>query len=210
MSVGAQDASRADPDFLEDLALAVRQAGASRLRLADTVGVWNPMEIGAVFTRLRLRVAGLTLGFHGHNDLGMATANSLAAVAAGASSVDVTVGGLGERAGNAALEQVVMALHLSLKRPTGIDTTALWDLCRRVSVASGRAIPEHQPISGSAIHSHESGIHIHALLAIGVLTRPTSLPRSVLARAGSCWASTPEGPHCGTSWPIRALAFQAS
>src|SRR5208337_2819967 len=89
---------------------------------------------------------------------------SLAAVAAGASSVDVTVGGLGERAGNAALEQVVMAMHLSLKRPTGIDTTALWGLCRTVSEASGRAIPAHQPISGSAIHSHESGIHVHALI----------------------------------------------
>ena len=164
VSVGAQDASRADPDFLEDVALAARQAGAGRLRLADTVGVWNPMEISAVFTRLKTRVAGLAFGFHGHNDLGMATANSLAAVAAGASSVDVTVGGLGERAGNAALEQVVMAIHLSLNRQTGIDTTALRDLCLRVSKASGRAIPDHQPIIGRAIHQHESGIHVHAMM----------------------------------------------
>ena len=164
VSVGAQDASRADPEFLEELALAARQAGASRLRLADTVGVWNPMEIGAVFARLKARVGGLALGFHGHNDLGMATANSLAAVAAGASSVDVTVGGLGERAGNAALEQVVMAIHLSLNRQTRIDTTALWRLCRIVSKASGRAIPDHQPISGCAIHTHESGVHVHAMV----------------------------------------------
>ncbi len=203
ISVGAQDASRADPDFLEDLAMAARQAGASRLRLADTVGVWNPMEIGAVFARLKARVAGLALGFHGHNDLGMATANSVAAVAAGASSVDVTVGGLGERAGNAALEQVVMAIHLSLKRQTGIDTTAFWDLCRRVSEASGWAIPDHQPISGSAIHSHESGIHVHALLRD---RRAYEAYRP--AQVGACESQFVLGKHTGSAALRHILADQ--
>jgi homocitrate synthase NifV len=164
VSVGAQDASRADPAFLEKLALAVKESRANRLRLADTVGVWNPMQTGAIFARLGQRVAGLALGFHGHNDLGMATANSLAALAAGANSVDVTVGGLGERAGNAALEQVVMATALTLKRPTGIDTTMLWSICQCVAAASGQVIPTHQPITGSATREHESGIHVHAML----------------------------------------------
>jgi len=203
VSVGAQDASRADPDFLEDLATAARQAGASRLRLADTVGVWNPMEIGAVFARLKARVAGLVLGFHGHNDLGMATANSVAAVAAGASSVDVTVGGLGERAGNAALEQVVMAIHLSLKRQTGIDTMALWDLCRRVSEASGWAIPAHQPISGSAIHSHESGIHVHALLR-----DRRAYEAFQPAQVGACESKFVLGKHTGRAALRHILADQ--
>ncbi|MGO8901169.1 MAG: homocitrate synthase [Isosphaeraceae bacterium] len=203
VSVGAQDASRADPDFLEDLAVAVGQAGAGRLRLADTVGVWNPMEIGAVFARLRARVADLALGFHGHNDLGMATANCLAAVGAGAGSVDVTVGGLGERAGNAALEQVVMAIHLSLKRPTGIDTTAFWKLCRTVSEASGRAIPAHQPISGSAIHSHESGIHVHAML------RDRSAYEAFPpAQVGACESRFVLGKHTGTAALRHILADQ--
>jgi homocitrate synthase NifV len=203
ISVGAQDASRADPDFLEDLAVAARQAGASRLRLADTVGVWNPMEIGAVFARLKARVAGLALGFHGHNDLGLATANSLAAVAAGASSVDVTVGGLGERAGNAALEQVVMAIHLSLKRQTGIDTTALCGLCRRVSEASGRAIPAHQPISGPAIHTHESGVHVHALLR-----DRRAYEAFQPALVGACESQFVLGKHTGSTALRHILADQ--
>ena len=97
VSVGAQDASRADPGFLTELALAVRDAGGDRLRLADTVGVWNPLQAGDAFVRLGGAVPGLWLAFHGHNDLGMATANSVAALDAGARSVDVTVNGLGER-----------------------------------------------------------------------------------------------------------------
>ena len=203
VSVGAQDASRADPDFLENIALTARQAGASRLRLADTVGVWNPLEIGAVFTRIKTCVPGLPLGFHGHNDLGMATANSLAAVAAGAGSVDVTVGGLGERAGNAALEQVVMAVHLSLKRPTGIRTTALFSLCQQVADASGRAMPAHQPITGRAIHSHESGIHVHAMLK-DPRAYAAFQPAEVGARAGEIVL----GKHTGRAALRHVLAGQ--
>jgi len=164
VSVGAQDASRADPGFLVQLARAVRESGGHRLRLADTVGVWNPLQVGEAFSRLGRQVPGLALGFHGHNDLGMATANCIAAIAAGASTVDVTVNGLGERAGNAALEQVVMAVQLSLGASCGIDTRCLLGVCRLVADSAGRPIPRFQPITGRGIFQHESGIHVHALL----------------------------------------------
>jgi homocitrate synthase NifV len=198
VSVGAQDASRAEPAFLTELARAVRDAGGDRFRLADTVGVWNPLQVGAAFTGLRASVPGLTLGFHGHNDLGMATANSIAAIAAGADSVDVTVNGLGERAGNAALEQVVMAARLSLGRDCGVVTEALTALCRRVAEATGRPIPGHQPITGGGIHVHESGIHVHALLR----DRSTFEPFRP-AEVGAPESRLVLGKHSGTA----ALAY---
>ena len=122
VSIGAQDASRAAPSFLARCARTARQAGADRFRLADTVGVWNPFQVHAAIPSLRHAAPELALGFHGHNDLGMATANTLAAVMAGAASVDVTVNGLGERAGNAPLEEVVMALRLTLGQDAAAST----------------------------------------------------------------------------------------
>jgi homocitrate synthase NifV len=129
------------------------------------VGVWNPFQAHAVVLALRDRVRGLSLGFHGHNDLGMATANSLAALLAGAASADVTVNGLGERAGNAPLEEVVMAMRVTLGRATGIDTHRLGELSALVARASGRTLPTNKPITGDDAFRHESGIHVHALLA---------------------------------------------
>ena len=141
VSIGAQDASRSAPSFLARCARTARQAGADRFRLADTVGVWNPFQTHAAILSLRAAVPELALGFHGHNDLGMATANTLAAVLAGAASVDVTVNGLGERAGNAPLEEVVMALRLTLNKTCGIDTRRFGDLSALVARASGRPLP---------------------------------------------------------------------
>lgn len=164
VSVGAQDASRAEPPFLQQIAAAARAAGAHRLRLADTVGVWNPHRTWSTITRLRKLFPDIPLAFHAHNDLGMATANAVAAVQAGAESVDVTVGGLGERAGNAALEEVVMALRVSSGVDCGIQTSGLTEVCRLVARAAGRNIPRFKPIVGSDIFTHESGIHVHALL----------------------------------------------
>ncbi|MEI8196090.1 MAG: pyruvate carboxyltransferase, partial [Phycisphaerae bacterium] len=115
VSVGALDAARAAPQFLDEFACAVAESGAFRLRLADTVGCWNPFQTYVAFARLRNLTPNLLLEFHGHNDLGMATANTLAAFQAGARSLSVTVNGLGERAGNAPLEEVLLALHLSLR-----------------------------------------------------------------------------------------------
>lgn len=164
VSIGAQDASRSAPSFLARCARTARQAGADRLRIADTVGVWNPFQTHAVIHALRQAAPGLTLGFHAHNDLGMATANSLAAIMAGAASADVTVNGLGERAGNAPLEEVVMALRMTLDRTCGIDVRRLADLSALVARASGRTLPTNKPVVGDGVFRHESGIHVRGLL----------------------------------------------
>jgi homocitrate synthase NifV len=165
VSIGAQDASRSAPGFLARCARIARQAGADRLRLADTVGVWNPFQTHAMLLALKAAAGGLALGFHGHNDLGMATANTLAAVLAGAVSVDVTVNGLGERAGNAPLEEVVMALRLTLKKTCGIDARRFGELSALVARASGRPLPPDKPVTGAGVFRHESGIHVRGLLA---------------------------------------------
>ena len=165
VSVGAQDASRSDPSFIVRCARVAQAAGADRFRLADTVGVWSPEQTRASIAALLAAVRGLTIAFHGHNDLGMATANTLSAVSAGAASVDVTVNGLGERAGNAPLEEVVMALRLCMGKRCGIDTRRLREVCRMVSRASGRSIAPNKPIVGERVFSHESGIHVAALVA---------------------------------------------
>lgn len=165
VSVGAQDASRSDPRFLLQCARAAQAAGADRFRVADTVGVWSPEQTRSAIAQVHAAVPGLALGFHGHNDLGMATANTLSAVAAGAASVDVTVNGLGERAGNASLEEVVMALRLCMKRDCGVDSRKLHDLCQLVARASARPIAPNKPIVGERVFCHESGIHVAALFA---------------------------------------------
>jgi homocitrate synthase NifV len=165
VSIGAQDASRCDPGFLIQCARAANAAGADRFRVADTVGVWNPFQAYAALAALRKGVPGMTIGFHGHNDLGMATANTLSAIQGGARSVDVTVNGLGERAGNAPLEEVVMALRVSLNRDYGINARKFHDLCTFVAHVSGRPLPAGKPITGTNAFCHESGIHVRALLA---------------------------------------------
>ena len=138
--------------------------GAHRIRLADTVGIWNPLQTASAILSLREFAGEAVLEFHGHNDLGMATANAIAAIQSGAGSISATVTGIGERAGNAALEQVAMAMRHSLGRPCGIDCRDLQSLCELVARAAGRAIPVSQPITGEAIFQHESGIHCHSLI----------------------------------------------
>lgn len=164
VSVGAQDASRADPVFLAEFAAAAAEGGAFRVRIADTVGCWNPLQVYQAIGQLRLKVPGLVYEFHGHNDLGMATANTLAAYQAGAESLSVTVNGLGERIGNAALEEVLMGLRVSLGMELPFALGGIDKLCRLVARASRRGIPATKPITGSAAFRHESGIHCHALL----------------------------------------------
>ncbi|MDD5348686.1 MAG: hypothetical protein PHQ12_00615 [Chthoniobacteraceae bacterium] len=164
VSVGAQDASRADPVFLAEFAAAALEAGAVRLRLADTVGILTPGQTAAMVGSLRASVPGLPLEFHAHNDLGMAVGNTLAAFEAGARCASVTVNGLGERAGNAALEEVVMALRVGLRTETGIDTRGFSALSRCVAEASGRVLPSGKPVTGEAAFLHESGIHCAGLL----------------------------------------------
>lgn len=164
VSLGLQDASRADLDFLMEFVRLAETVGADRIRLADTVGVWDPMQTYQALTKVRENTSHLLIGFHAHNDLGMATANTLAAIRAGADTVDVTVNGLGERAGNACLDEVVMATRVSLGLDCGIDTQELVSLAVLVEAASGRLLPVNKPITGRSVFLHESGIHVHAML----------------------------------------------
>lgn len=164
VSIGAQDASRTNPTMLIKFAERVQKLGAARVRLADSVGCWNPEAVGRVVRQVHAAVPRLRLGVHMHNDLGMATANSLVAVQNGATDVDVTVTGLGERAGNAPLEQVVMALRTLPEFDHGVRTEDLSVLCDLVARYAGREIPPSQPIVGRDVFRHESGIHVHAML----------------------------------------------
>jgi homocitrate synthase NifV len=163
VSVGGEDASRAAPDFVCSVLLAAEEAGAHRFRFADTLGVLDPLQSYFVFRRL-CRETDMELEFHGHDDLGMATANTLAAVQGGATHVSVCVLGLGERAGNAALEEVVAALEQIALRKTRVRTERLPALAALVSSSARRPIPEGKPIVGGAAFTHESGIHVAGLL----------------------------------------------
>ena len=159
VSVGAQDAARADPTLLAAFTRRVHELGGHRLRIADTVGVMNPFQVKRFFEALRAAVPDLELAFHAHNDLGMATANTLAAFEGGAAAADVTVAGIGERAGNAALEQVALAVPA-----LEIQRSRLAPLCVMVLDAANHEAPRCAPIIGKNVFSHESGIHVHAVL----------------------------------------------
>jgi len=163
VSLGGEDSSRADMDFLLELLEVAERAGATRFRFADTLGVLDPFVTLEKFKRLR-QATEMELEIHAHNDLGLATANSLAAVRGGATHVSTTVNGLGERAGNAPLEEVVMTMRLLEKKEPGIDAGALKMLSTLVANASGRAIAVNKAVVGSGIFTHESGIHVSGLL----------------------------------------------
>jgi homocitrate synthase NifV len=161
--VGAEDASRADPEFLWRVAEAAQEAGARRLRFADTLGVMEPFGVRERIADLRALV-DLEIEMHAHDDLGLATANTLAAVRGGASHVNTTVHGLGERAGNAPLEEVVMGLRHLYRLETGVDMQHFRGLSRRVARASGRPVSWHKSLVGAGAFTHEAGIHVDGLL----------------------------------------------
>lgn len=163
VNVGGEDASRADLDFLLRAVVAAEEAGATRFRFADTLGVLDPFATYAVFRRLCAET-DMELEFHGHDDLGLATANTLAAVRGGATHVSVCVLGLGERAGNAPLEEVVAALAQLTTFTTGVRSSALPALASCVASAAQRAIPAGKAIVGDSAFTHESGIHVSGLL----------------------------------------------
>jgi len=164
VTVGAQDASRADLDFIRELAATAASCGTRRFRLADTVGVLNPSSTSALVTAARASANQMEIEFHGHNDLGMAVGNTIAAFQAGAHAASVTVNGLGERAGNAALEEVAMALRISCGVDCGLRMNGIWALSQFVAVASGRALHPAKPVTGEAVFRHESGIHCAGLM----------------------------------------------
>lgn len=161
--VGAEDASRADPDFLAQMAEAAQRAGAERIRFADTVGIMEPFGVLESIRQLR-SVTDLDIEMHAHDDLGLATANTLAAAVAGATHLNTTVNGLGERAGNAALEEVVLGLRQLYGIETGIELHNFTELSSLVARASGDTIGSRKSLIGSAVFSHEAGIHVDGLL----------------------------------------------
>ena len=164
VTVGAQDASRADISYLKDFIGMADFNGASRVRIADTVGILNPLKTYKLIKDIRTVYKNIPLEIHAHNDLGMAVANTVSAYLAGAECLSVTVNGLGERAGNAALEEVAMALELSEEIDCGLKTEMFAQLSDYVAQASCRTLSESKPITGNKVLTHESGIHTNCLL----------------------------------------------
>ncbi|MBE6963994.1 MAG: 2-isopropylmalate synthase [Ruminococcaceae bacterium] len=167
----AEDASRSDWAFLAQCYSNAVAAGATTLNVPDTVGYSTPQEMGELITYLRANVTGVEgvdISVHCHNDLGMAVANSLACIKAGATQVECTVNGIGERAGNASLEELVMALHTRpgyYEAETGINTRQIYRSSKLLSNITGVPIPPSKAIVGANAFAHESGIHQHGVLA---------------------------------------------
>jgi homocitrate synthase NifV len=160
--VGGEDSSRADNEFLHRVLETAQAAGAQRFRFADTLGILDPFATYIAITALRER-SNLEIEIHAHDDLGLATANTLAAAAAGATHLSTTVNGLGERAGNAPLEEVVMALRHVYHIDTGVDARQIPAISALVAKASGRAVAPNKSIVGKSVFTHESGIHVDGL-----------------------------------------------
>lgn len=163
VSVGGQDATRTDQDVLETFVDHAAVCGADRVRIADTVGIVTPLTLMNMMRHLKSSTT-VPLEFHAHNDLGMATANAFCAIEAHCDAVSVSVTGLGERAGNAALEELAVALKLSGRHRTRIRTERLGELCDTVAKASKRPVDNQKPLIGRSVFQHESGIHCNALL----------------------------------------------
>ncbi|AVX21722.1 MAG: homocitrate synthase [Bacillota bacterium] len=163
ISVNAEDASRTDMDFLIQFAKLAKEAGANRLRYCDTIGILDPFT---TYNNVKTLIdsVGIDVEMHTHNDFGMATANALAGVKAGANYVGVTVNGLGERAGNAALEEVVMALKILYGIDLNFKTERFRELSEYVAMASNRELPAWKAIVGTNMFAHESGIHADGAL----------------------------------------------
>ncbi len=165
-----EDASRTEPAFLAQVSQVAVDAGAKTINLADTVGYSVPEEFAELFRYLRANVTGIEnvrLAAHCHDDLGMAVANSLAAVLAGARHIECTINGIGERAGNCSLEEVVMALRTRaafFNVTTGINTKRLFPTSRIVSGITHMPIPRNKAVVGANAFAHEAGIHQHAML----------------------------------------------
>jgi homocitrate synthase NifV len=192
VSVGGEDASRADLAFLVELMEITRSLGGDRFRFCDTLGIMDPFTMFDKVTFLRQAVPEVDIEVHTHNDLGMATANAIAGIRAGAKFVNTTINGLGERAGNAALEEVVMGLKHACGIETGIDTHRFREMSLFVAKASDRPLSVSKPVVGSRVFAHESGLH-----ADGVIKDPRNYEGFDPAEVGLT-RSIVIGKHSGT------------
>ena len=202
----AEDATRSDRAFLARVCETATEAGAAVVNLPDTVGYASPGEYAELFEEMLARCPGLRdveLSAHCHNDLGLAVANSLAGIAGGASQVECTVNGIGERAGNASLEEVVMALRVRADVfgvETGIDTRVIPQASSLVAELTGYSVPRNKPIVGANAFAHEAGIHQDGMLKDSrtyQIIDPADLGASV---------SLPLGKHSGRHAFARACA----
>jgi 2-isopropylmalate synthase len=179
-----EDATRTDPEFLFQVLEAVIEAGATTVNIPDTVGYTVPSEFGALIQGIRQRVRGIekaVISTHCHNDLGLAVANSLAAVAAGARQVECTINGIGERAGNASLEEIVMALRVRADQypsETEVATEQLYPTSQMLEEITGIAVQPNKAVIGRNAFAHEAGIHQDGMLK-NPLTYEIMTPRSV-------------------------------
>lgn len=172
----AEDATRTDRQFLRDVFSAVAGAGADRIDIPDTVGYSTPGYMAEI-TRDAVEATGLPVSVHCHNDFGLAVGNALAGIGAGAACAHVTINGIGERAGNASLEELVMALQClehGSKYETGINTRLLYDTSRFVSQTVGILVQPNKAIVGTNAFGHESGIHTHGVLSNPLTYEPIS------------------------------------
>jgi homocitrate synthase NifV len=199
VAIGGEDSSRADIDFVLRVAEAAQESGALRFRFADTLGVLDPFT---TYERIGLlkKATDMQIEIHAHDDFGLATANSLAAVRAGATHVNTTVNGLGERAGNAPLEEVVMALRHLHGMDTGVDMYFFHDLSNLVAEASGRSVAVNKSIVGEAVFTHEAGVHVD-----GIIKNPLNYQPFDPAEIGMAHRMV-LGKHSGTGAVIKAYA----
>ena len=196
----AEDATRSDVDYLCEVLDVAVEAGASVLNVPDTVGYTTPVEFTHLVQQVRERVVrdrDVIISVHCHNDLGLAVANTLAAIEAGARQVECTINGIGERAGNASLEEIVMALHVRADRlpfTTGINTTELYPTSQLLSSIVGFDVQPNKAIVGRNAFAHEAGIHQH-----GVINNPLCYeimtPESVGVPANSLVLGKHSGRH---------------
>lgn len=196
----AEDASRTDIDFLRQVSLAAAEAGARIINLPDTVGYSTPEEYGEIFRRVREHLSAhpdVILSAHCHNDLGLAVANSLAAIGAGARQLECTINGIGERAGNASLEEIVVALHVRQARydaTTNITLDKIFATSRLLTKITGVSVPPNKAVVGANAFAHEAGIHQD-----GILKNPLTYEIIVPEKVGVPARQLVLGKHSGRS-----------
>jgi 2-isopropylmalate synthase len=194
----AEDASRSDIDFLCQVMEAAAEAGATILNLPDTVGYSTPAEYGEIFRRVRQHLAAypnIILSSHCHNDLGLAVANSLAAIEAGARQVECTINGIGERAGNASLEEIAVALHVRQSHyhaGTNISLERIYSTSRLLTSITGVSVPPNKAVVGANAFAHEAGIHQD-----GILKNPLTYEIIIPERVGVPARRLVLGKHSG-------------
>ncbi len=180
ISVGLQDAFRVPFERFDAVKELTTSLSIERIRISDTVGTASPSQVHSLITYFTKEADAPEIEFHAHNDFGLAAANTYSAVEAGASVVDVTVNGIGERAGNCALAEIAVLLKMSDGYETGVDLKKLYNLSLHVSKITGRPIPVDKPLVGEAVFTHTSGIHCHAMQFHDLAYQP--LPADIVGR----------------------------